>query len=270
MLAFMSVTGYAGMANLQRLEVALIPPAEVYAGQPAPLVVLVTNRKRHLSSFLLTFTCDGGRTSLAHLPAAATVRLPFELTFSERGRVRVPYLQVRSPFPVAFFVRSWRLQVDCELLVYPQLRRCAGLGSSDDGAHLAEGRRDQRGSAGEVERIADYTGRESLRQIHWRLSARSEEFKVKEYRAAAAEPLVIDLARLSGGMEERISCAAWLVHHWTPNRPVGLRLGEELIPPLAGRHQMQRLLSALALYKGTTSEVSAGSSVHQAGVSALR
>jgi len=248
MLAFMSVTGYAGMVNLQRLTVELIAPDEAYAGQSAPCTLRVTNRKRRFPSFLLVFSCGDASAAVAQLRSATTVSLPLECNFLERGRARISAVQVSSPFPVNFFVRSWRLPVACELLVYPRLVPCLGLGSGDEGAHPAEGQREQRGYDGELERIVDYGGRESLRQIHWKLSARTGQFKVKKYQTAAAEPLVIDLDALAGGLEERVSCAAWMVHHWSLQRPVGLRLGETLLPAMPGRRQMQRLLAALALH----------------------
>ena len=248
LLAFMSVTGYAGMMNLQRLAVELLPPAELYAGQPASFTLRITNRKRHVPSFLLSFSCQGGVALLAHLPAAATVDLPLELTLPDRGWTNVPSLQVSSPFPVAFFIRSWRLTIGRDLLVYPGLVPCLEQGGGRSGAHARNGRYDERSSSGEVDRIVEYSGREPLRQIHWKLSARSEELKVKQYRFATAEPLLIELENLPGRLEERICCAAWLVHHWAPERPVGLRLGERLVPPQAGLQQMHQLLAALAVY----------------------
>lgn len=245
----MSVTGYAGMVNLQQLDLELLPPPELYVGQPTPFMLRITNRKRYFPSYLLTFFRGDVRASIVYLPSTTTALLPFELVFAERGRVLLDGFQVSSPFPVSFFVRSWRLAVQLELLVYPRLIPCQGAGGGDDGIHPAEGHRDQRGSSGEVERIVDYTGRESLRQIHWKHSARSGELKVKECSAAVAEPLVIDLSALSGGLEERVSCAAWMVHRWTLDRPVGLLLGDVRIAPLAGRRQMQQLLAALAQYR---------------------
>jgi len=248
LLAFMSVTGYAGMVNLQRLTVALLPPAEVYAGQQAPFVLRVTNLKRRFPSFLVTVVCHGARSMLVYLPSGASADLPCELTFAKRGRVLLNSVQVSSPFPVNFFVRSWRLTVSCALLVYPRLVPCWVQAGDDRGRRLSDGYCNQRGTDGDIERITEYTGRESLRQIHWKLSARSEEFKVKQYRTTAAEPLMIDLDHLPGDLEGRVSCAAWIVHHWTPERPVGLRLGEHQLQPLAGRRQMQLLLAALAIY----------------------
>lgn len=251
LLAFMSVTGYVGMVNLQRLAVEVIPPPEVYAGQPASFTLRVTNRKRRLPSFLLSFSCHGVNAALVHLPAAATLDLPFELILPERGRTHLSTVQVSSPFPVSFFVRSWRLAVHRELLVYPRLLPCPEQAGGERGAPFSVGRRDERGSSGEVERIVEYSGREPLRQIHWKLSARSEGLKVKQYRAATAEPLMIELDALPGRLEERISCAAWMVHHWAPDRQVGLRLGEQVLQPLTGLRQMHQLLAALAVYGKT-------------------
>lgn len=248
LLAFMSVTGYAGMANLQRLSVELLPPSELYAGQPASFNLRISNRKRRVPSFLLSFACQGGVTALAHLPAAATVDLPLELSLPERGWTKVTSVLVTSPFPVGFFIRSWRLSIDRELLVYPRLVPCRESGGGRGGSGTAVGRHDQRSSSGEVERIVEYSGREPLRQIHWRLSARAEELKVKQYRCATAEPLVIELDALPGRLEERVCCAAWLVHHWATERPVGLRLGNQSLPPQAGLRQMHQLLAALAVY----------------------
>lgn len=253
LLAFMSVTGYVGMANLQRLSVELIPPSELYAGQPASFMLRIGNRKRRLPSFLLSLSCQGGKAVLGHLPAGTTVDLPLELTLPERGWTRVTSAQVSSPFPVGFFIRSWRLTVDRQLLVYPQLVPCVESGGGRQGSPVAGGRHDERSSSGEMERIVEYSGREPLRQIHWKLSARSDELKVKQYRSATAEPLTIELDDLPGRLEERISCAAWLVHHWTPERPVGLRLGEQRVPSQAGLRQMHHLLGLLAVYAKSAS-----------------
>lgn len=248
LLAFMSVTGYVGMVNLQGLQVELIPPAAVYAGQPASFILRVSNTKRYFSSFLLLYASGGQSVALGCLRPAASRDLPLRLIFEERGRAALDAVRVSSPFPVNFFVRSCRLHVGCALLVYPRLQPCSAWGIADGGRHRAEGRREAREGEGEVEQILDYTGREPLRQIHWKLSARSDALQVKQYQGSASNPLMIDLAQLPGNLEERISRAAWVVNHWTPVRPVGLRLGGTVLPPLAGQRQRYHLLKALALF----------------------
>ncbi len=252
LLAFMSVTGYVGMVNLQGLHVELLPPAAVHAGQPVSFSLRVFNAKRHVSSFLLLCSSGGNSVPLGHLRPAASSELPLELIFEGRGRRRIDTVRVSSPFPVNFFVRSCRLRVDCAFLLYPRLLPCSpSEGGDSRGRHQAERRRNGRGNDGEVEQIVEYSGRESLRQIHWKLSARSDALKVKQYLSALNDPLLIDLERLPGNLEERLSRAAWLVCHWVQGRPVGLRLGGEVVPPLAGQRQKHHLLTALALYGKT-------------------
>jgi uncharacterized protein (DUF58 family) len=108
----------------------------------------------------------------------------------------------------------------------------------------------QRGGEGDISRIGEYRGGEPLRQIHWKLSARHDQLKVKELSAAARAPVVLDLATLPGaGIEERLRCACWLIGQLLrTGRPVGLRAGTVEIPPAAGRVHKLRLFKLLALY----------------------
>ena len=85
--------------------------------------------------------------------------------------------------------------------------------------------------------------------IHWKLSARSPDFLVKGFGRQTAPPLLIDPAQLPGqGQEERLSRAAWLVRRWVRERPVGLVLGDRLIPAECGKNHGRILLTELALY----------------------
>ena len=86
--------------------------------------------------------------------------------------------------------------------------------------------------------------------IHWRLSARSQELKVKELAGTVREPVVIDLNTLPGDPEERLSRGAWLVNKLIRDEgiPVGLRLGDKLLPPGDSRGHRLRLLAALGAY----------------------
>ena len=100
-----------------------------------------------------------------------------------------------------------------------------------------------------MERIAAYSGREPLRVIHWKLSARGDDLLVKDFGRQTSPPLVIDLDTLAGStLEERISQAAWLVRRWVQQRPVGLCLGGRMIPPASGRAHGALLLKDLARY----------------------
>jgi len=55
-----------------------------------------------------------------------------------------------------------------------------------------------KGTRGTSTGLSPYSGGDPLKMIHWRLSARHDELKVKELSATAREPLVIDIDRLAG------------------------------------------------------------------------
>ena len=98
--------------------------------------------------------------------------------------------------------------------------------------------------------IRDYTGNDPLKLIHWRLSARHGELKVKEMAAPSEDPLVIDVLSLpGGGLEENLSLAAYLVNRAVrANRPVGLKFGARIVRPDLTRTHRLRLLTELAVY----------------------
>lgn len=248
MLAFMSVTGVVGMLNIKDLHISLTPPEEIHATLPALFSLHVANRKKWLPSFLLDISCANAAVLCPILPRASSCTLQMSLLFEKRGMAVIRQVRVSSAFPVNFFIRSWLLPVNCEVLVFPQQTPCVASMPVGAGERRDYGTLPRRGFEGEVERIVEYTGREPLKLIHWKLSARGDEFKVKEFGEPSAEPLLIDPEQLSGGLEERVSCAAWLVWHCSERHPVGLVAGKELIPPQQGKRQARKLLARLAVY----------------------
>jgi len=250
LLAFMSVTGLAGMINLKRLTPELLPPLEIFAGCATPFRLRLHNEKKRLPSFLLRVECENGQgVTLPVVPHASVAESTLSLTFPRRGLARVGTLRISSPFPVNFFTRFWQFSMEGEFIVYPRLVQGAAAGHGPEARHVGSVIRRERGQDGELERIAGYSGREALRSIHWKLSARSDDLLVKEFGRQSAPPLLIDPEELAGKtVEERISRAAWLVRRKVHERPVGLTLGGKIIPPATGRSHGALLLKELALY----------------------
>lgn len=246
----MSVTGMAGMVNLKRLTPELLPPREVFAGTVAPFTLRLHNAKRFIPSFLIRLECaEGQAVTIPLTPHQGHAAASLGLTFAERGKTEIARITISSPFPVNFFTRYWTFDVATSFVVFPRLVPSA-VAADDQGeqrqgfhAHLA------RGLDGELERICGYSGREPLRMIHWKLSARTDELLVKQFGRQAMQPLIIDLETQPGTtLEERLSHAAWLVKHWVDRRPVGLRLDGYTIPAETGHGHALHLLTELALY----------------------
>ncbi|HEX9024039.1 MAG TPA: DUF58 domain-containing protein [Geobacteraceae bacterium] len=246
----MATSGVFGWLNLRGLGVRVDLPDEVYCGVATLVTVRLANAKRLFPSFLLRikFLGEGVPFSLVNRGGAAAGS--FVHTFTERGRTAIPFAEISSPFPINFFVRSRRVPLDRSFPVFPAPLPCAAAGAAGKergGDDLASPRK---GFAGDVARIADYTGSEPMKLIHWRLSAKYDELKVKEMSEQAREPVIIDIERLPGAnLEENLSCAAYLVNRLVRgNRPVGLKLRERVIPPALSREHRLGLLGELAIY----------------------
>lgn len=250
LLAFMSVTGMAGMFNLKGLTPQLLPPEEVFAGSPAMFRLKLHNAKKYFPSFLIRLQCQGGKSvNIPLVPAGETVFTTMELSFPQRGETRVASIIISSPFPVNFFTRYWTINLDTSLIIFPSLMPGVAGGDSQGTERLGSNAQLARGLDGELERIYGYSGCEPLRMIHWKLSARSDELLVKEFGRQAMHPLIIDTEKQPGRtLEERISRSAWLVKRWVLLRPVGLKLAGRTIPAGAGHSQSIRLLTELALH----------------------
>lgn len=250
LLAFMSVTGLAGMYNIKKLIPDLHPPEEIYAGIPAPFRLSVKNNKRFLTSFLIRIEYLADQklvfpVLLRNSERDSTVML----TFNQRGLIPVGDITISSPYPVGFFTRYWRFALNNTVVVFPHPIWTGSSGSGDESPAMGSGFQRNRGVSGELERIYPYSGTEPLRMIHWKHSARSHDLLVKDFGRSMATPLEINLDMLAGiGVEERLSRAAWLVKRWVKERPVGLVLGGRVFTAGIGKQHGLMLLKELAIY----------------------
>jgi uncharacterized protein (DUF58 family) len=250
LLAFMAVTGLAGMLNLQKLTPRIQIPAEIFARTPAAFRLQLVNSKKRLPSFLIQIkTSSGDSLNVPIVSSGTSYEGDFSISFPERGPATVGVITVSSTFPVGFFTRYWKFIMEEPLVVFPRLMRCEPYGSGSGREEQGAGKRISRGADGELDSIAEYSGVEPLRLIHWKHSARSDDLLVKEFNGNAVKPLLINLKEVPGQhVEEQLSRAAWLVRQYITQRPVGLVLDRRVIPPASGRRQSQQLLKELAMY----------------------
>ena len=250
MLGFMAVTGVLGWLNIRGLLVSVQVPDELYAGIKTMVSVRVENRKRFLPSFLITVDVSGCHTSFLVLDPGKPQTGALLLAFQGRGMHSVQRALISSSFPVNFFVRFTVAAVSGSFPVFPAPRNSASpfSGSKPAAGQLSASR--TRGHDGELANISDYRGGESLKLIHWRLSAKHELFKVKEMTATADEPVVLELDLIPGAsLEERISSCTYLVNRLVKaGRPVGLKLGDRTTAPAFTRLHRLKLLRELAVY----------------------
>jgi uncharacterized protein (DUF58 family) len=249
MLGFMAISGFFGLRNLQRLDAQLQLPDEIYQDIPAQATLQVTTRSRTLPHFLLKFHLPTATALLPYLPRDKECRVTAAITFDSRGADRITSIAVTSPFPVNFFVRSMLLKCNTPYLVFPKPLPPAVPTPAGDDEVRGENSRNRQGGSGELEAIALYTGREPLKLVHWKLSARHDELLVKEMQQETGTPVIINPDELPGTAEERLSQAAYLINSlMAAGRAVGLQLGRELFPPAISRNHRLEMLGKLACH----------------------
>ncbi|HJV35434.1 DUF58 domain-containing protein [Geomonas sp.] len=250
MLGFMAVTGLLGWMNIRQLSVGVQLPDELYAGTQTLASIRIENRKRLLPSFLVTATLAGSPTSFLMLDPRSPQTGSLLLSFPRRGLQALPDARISSPFPVNFFVRFRMAEVNGSYPVFPAPRPFVAplQGGKPDAGQATPST--AKGYEGDLAKISDYTGAESLKLIHWRLSAKHEVFKVKEMTATSQEPVLLEIDQLPGrDLDERLSHGSYLINRLMRNgRPVGLKIGDRVIAAGTTRTHRLKLLTELAVY----------------------
>jgi len=249
LLGFMAISGLLGQQNLLRLSVVVRPADDLFATLPAQVEIELQNRRRWLPAFLVSVEIVGGKALFPLLAPGQSQRLSLPLVLSKRGYQPLPPVWVRSCFPINFFVRSRRLMIDQQLLVFPQPRTAVLLLSDAERSQARQYELGQPGIDGELRGIDNYREGDPLKSIHWKLSARHDDFKVKRQNRLGAPALTLDLAAFQGPLEERLGQCTFLINQLiSQQRPVGLKLADRHLAPGNGRQQQIKLLRELALY----------------------
>ncbi len=249
LLGFMAISGLLGQQNLQRLEVRFFPANELYAATASAVEVELLNRRKWLPAFLICVETDSTAAQFPVLAATVKQRRKISLTLPLRGYQSLPTVRITSRFPINFFVRSRHLQLEQQVLVFP--RPLAG----DLPAGATESRQNrqedlaQMGADGGLRSIDNYREGDPLKSIHWKHSARHEDYKVKRLHRLGAPSLLLDFAELPGSVEEKLSRCTYLInHHARQQQAIGLRLPERSFSPAIGSAHRHKLLTELALY----------------------
>lgn len=245
----MAVSGMFGLRNLQKLDLAVKFPDEIYADIPTQLTLRLTATRRILPHYLLTLHINGAATAFPLLKPGDRPERKMLVSFTKRGFGTLAKAAVTSPFPVNFFVRSTLFTLNASYLVFPRPRPLPGSLTHTDLCETGMTAFNRKGNSGETESIGTYTAAEPLKQIHWKLSARHDELLVKEMSAESGKPVTIDLKTLPGGVEERLCYATHLINSlMAAGAAVGLKLGETTIPPGVSRSHRLQMLKELAVY----------------------
>src|ERR1051325_5895565 len=267
----------AARSALRDIVVSARFPDHIFAGEPAPVIVTLQNKKRFLPSFSILVEARGpinkgelnkhgrqarlrySKRALAYfmyVPHRAGAEQRVEQTFPKRGHVLITGFELSTRFPFAFFRRRRRLRArDVDIIVYPKPE------PASDELHLLPmnaGRvaSVRRGAGHDLLSLRDYQPPDDLRYMDWKATARARRLIVREFTAEDERRITIalDTGRSSeeDGFTERfergVTLAASLVAHFVEERAeVRLVLGTEEGRYAVGREHLYDCLRRLAL-----------------------
>ncbi len=212
------INGWYAFGMIRRLTIKRTVPNQVVAGDPVTVTLTLTNRKRHLSAWLMAASDHIVRErgdSDEHLTAETLFPrvLPrenrdasYRLRLMRRGRYRFGPVRVKSRFPLGLVERSLTFDLPGEMIVTPRLGRLADrwhreAASADE---LVQRRQPRRGAfPDEFEKLRLFRYGDNPRMIHWRTSARQNLLMVREYHEIRDRDLMVllDLAAAPGDEE---------------------------------------------------------------------
>lgn len=275
LLSTLFVAWAAARASLRDLVVTARFPDHIFAGEAAPAIIVLRNRKRLLPSFSIRIDARiaapqkaGGRrrTRFALRPLAYFVYVAHrsaaeqrvEQVFTERGHVLIKGFEISTRFPFGFFRLRRRLRTrDVDVIVYPKLEPVG------DELHLLPMNAGQvistrRGAGHDLLALRDYQPQDNPRHIDWKATARSRRLTVREFAAEDERRITVKLdlsLRHNGGepvsperFERGVTLAASLVAHFIAERAdVRLVLGDEGGRNGAGPEHLYECLRRLAV-----------------------
>jgi uncharacterized protein (DUF58 family) len=291
------VSWAAARASLRDLIVSARFPDHIYAGEPAPVIVTLRNRKRFWPSFSVLVEARGplqsitdekrkkkrrgrkrfGKRTLAYfmyVPHRAAAEQHVEQLFAKRGHELITGFELSTRFPFGFFRRRRRLRArDVDIIVYPKPEPLGDelhLLPMNAGQLLS----DRRGAGHDLFSLRDYQPMDDLRHIDWKSTARARRLMVRQFTAEDERRVIIALdTRMNGSIGEKeveerfergVTMAASLAAHFITERAeVRLAVGEEQGRYGVGLEHLYNCLRRLALavpYSGTNVEDAAYSS----------
>ncbi|HTO10471.1 MAG TPA: DUF58 domain-containing protein [Candidatus Binatia bacterium] len=257
LLALVMVSGVLSEQSRRGLRLRAVVPDEIYAGRPFTLGARLENLKRRRASRSLSLETPEGGLYVDRLAPGEARLLTWETTLPRRGRQRLRGARITTRFPFGLFVKTSRLLLDAEVVVFPAVRPLADAWRrrlADGGVRSVR----RRGRGHDLYNLRDYRPGDDRRLIHWRSSAKTGNLVVRELEAETAldTRLVLvgggarDPERLEAALSEAASLAAHLIRADGAVELVGPGVH---VPSGRGRGHLRRLLTALALLEPTAS-----------------
>lgn len=237
-LAVLLLTAVDAATAARQGEAKLEAPGSAYVGATVEAIATVTLRGRGYPAVAevaaatnaLIEVEDDGRLLVALEDGRGAAVLP--LTMARRGAGRIEQLWLRWRGPLGLAWRQRRFDLDCDILILPDVRQVREHGAQVFQRHALQGLIAQinRGDGTDFEALVEYRSGMDRRAIDWKQSARHRKLHAKEFRSERNNQIVF---AIDGGrqMSEPVAglprvdraVSAMLLTGW-----VALKLGDRV------------------------------------------
>jgi uncharacterized protein (DUF58 family) len=207
----------------------MVRPGPYYAGDTLRVTLVITSPRRRLWPYLVVeedlsdaWGVSHPRFVMRQLEAGAT-RLEYRIPSLKRGAYTWESVVVTTGDPIGLIRRSRTLPVPGRLVVWP---RTISLGSTRLWSRRWSGenpaRQLSRQESTHVRGVREYITGDRLSHVHWRTSAHTGDFKVKQFEPETEPDFTIVLDYSAGfteaTWETAVSAAASLAQHANRSR----------------------------------------------------
>lgn len=218
------MNGWFAFRMILKLKISRNLPAQVLAGEPLSVTITLANRKRSMSTWLMSVAdsitrVSGSTNGIAagrqrsypgdrllaetlfqRVPPRSSKDASYRVRLLRRGRYVFGPIRVRSRFPLGLVERGRIFAAPAEMIVAPRLGRLTDRWRTETMAaeELVQRQRPRRGVfPDEFEKLRGFRYGDNPRLIHWRTSARQNSLMIREYHEIRDRDLLIllDLAR---------------------------------------------------------------------------
>ncbi len=232
--------------NVSGLEVNVLPPGPVFAGETAHFRVCVHNGNEYTRVALWLF-CQDYR-QVFHVEPQTTVQLEVPVTSTGRGYITCPPVRLSSAYPLGLqYTWSAPIKSAARGIVYPAPAGSIPLPTGRARARFSESGRTREGD--DFAGLRQYIHGDSPRHIHWKAAASHNNLLTKQFSGEGGEEIRLDWDLVPGSVEARLSqLCKWVLVAEEAGARYGLSLpGVRLEPDLAATHY-HRCLQTLALW----------------------
>jgi uncharacterized protein (DUF58 family) len=225
MLGLIIVSGIFSRRILAGLSANIEFPAYIFSETSVPSHVTVLNKKRYFPAIGVRFVLKNQDLPpvgkyFFYIPPFDKVSGFMPIVFPHRGVHLLQEMELRTRFPFSFLTKVRRIPLNQTIRVYPKIYRI----SDDVLAKFSEGilhESPYRGDSAQLLHLRDYNPLDSNKRIHWKASAKTEKFFVKEFQRDQGKDLTVyfdcypDGNAVSQIQEKAISIVASIAHKAT-------------------------------------------------------